>query len=97
MIHSIDQLGFSQPCTFPLFTDAVKRFDMGAYKSDVSLLAHSNTRCFRNHSKMDVSVQTRLFSLATMKNGDLQPKHLVSYDLKHFVKESKGSWRKLRS
>lgn len=61
MTHSIDQLGFSQPCVFPLFPDAVKRFDMGAYKSAVSLLAQSNARYFRSHSKMDVSVQTRLF------------------------------------
>lgn len=94
MIHSIDQLGFRQPCMFPLLTDAVKRFDMGACKSAVSLLAQSSTRRFRNHSRMDLPVETRLFSLATVKSGELRPKHLLSYEIRHFVKESKGSWRK---
>lgn len=71
MIDSIDQLGFSQPCTFPLLIDAVKRFGMGTCKSAVSLLAQSSTKCFRNHSRMDLPVGTGLFSLTVAKSGDL--------------------------
>lgn len=33
---------------------------------------------------MDLPVETRIFSLTALKSGDLQPKHLLSYEIKLF-------------